>query len=75
MFRSLNITGRIWKKRIPIFRYPFDSNLIHMWELREEPSRNVKSFPVSALDKKMVQLPMAIRMDERPRTYALPLLH
>ena len=72
---SITIEGRIWRTENSIFTYPFPSSEIDMWELCREPSLNIKTISIKSIDRKMVLLPMAVKMNERKRFYVMPLLH
>ena len=72
---SFQIKGNIWKQKKSLFKYPFDSKHLQMWQLESEPSRNVHTHSLASVQQKMLKLNINFEENGREKIYVIPLLH
>ena len=72
---NLEISGYIYGKKKPIFSYPFDSSLLHMWEIYSKPSAGLRTFPVTSIQAKLVKMAITIKAEGGKHFYVVPILH
>ncbi|XP_043467986.1 uncharacterized protein LOC122502137 [Leptopilina heterotoma] len=72
---GIQIDGFVFKKKSPLFDYPFDSSILDMWEIERERGKRLRSYFLQAIEVKAMKISMALKLDGIKRYFVVPLLH
>ena len=72
---NLVVSGYIYRKKKPIFSYPLDSSLLHMWEIYRKSSPELRTFAITSIKSKLVKMAITIKAEGSKHFYVVPILH